>query len=378
MHSFAGGLLGSLAVALTVCTPVVAAAQDPPVPVRVRLGGQAQIQFNTTSVDEEDLFPLIDPDEDIAASTFETRRIRLSVEVEIEDWITARIQPDFALGDLDLADAWVNLEFDEAAQLRVGQFKKPFSLLFLTSSSLILPIERGLRIRELDDALLARGVPLSILRGTVVLGEEQQMLDALGYIGREIGAAFHGRSGRWAYEAGVFNGSGEDELDDNDAKSAAARVEYRFEGRPARVGLAGSFHETRASFPGGPLRERAGAAVSLDGEWGDFFRPGLHALGEVVLGENLLTGDALWGAQAWLAWFRPLAGGRLEGVEPVARISYGAPSDVIGDEGLLLTPGVNLYLFRRNKLALNWDVYLSGADGLDAEHALRAQAQVYF
>src|SRR5690606_26211053 len=135
------------------------------------VGGQVQIQFSTTSVDEEDVFPFIDPDDDLASSTFETRRIRLSVEVAIADWITGRIQPDFALGDFELADAWLNLELDEAAQIRIGQFKKPCSLLFLTSSSLILPIERGLRIRGLDRALLRDGVPLIVLDGTAVLGE---------------------------------------------------------------------------------------------------------------------------------------------------------------------------------------------------------------
>jgi len=354
------------------------AAQEPPVPVRVRLGGQAQIQFNTTSVDEEEIFPFIDPDEDIPASMFETRRIRLSVAFEIADWITGRIQPDLALGDLDLADAWVNLEFDEAVQLRIGQFKKPFSLLFLTSSSLILPIERGVRIRALDLALLRDGVPLTVLDGTAVLGEEQRMLDALGYLGREIGVALHGDVGRWGYDIGIFNGSGADKLDENDGKSAAGRVEYRFSGVPARLGLAGSYRETRDRLFGGPRRDLAGVAVSLDGEWGDFFRPGLHVLGEVVLGENLVDGERLWGAQVWLALFRALRGRRVEGIEPVFRLSYGNPSSARDDEGWLITPGVNVYLFRRNRLSLNWDAYVPGARGADAEHALRAQAQVYF
>jgi len=377
MHRFAGGLLGSLAVAFAVCTPAMAAAQEPPVPVRVDVGGQVQIQFSTTSVDEEDVFPFIDPDDDLASSTFETRRIRLSVEVAIADWITGRIQPDFALGDFELADAWLNLELDEAAQIRIGQFKKPFSLLFLTSSSLILPIERGLRIRGLDRALLRDGVPLIVLDGTAVLGEEQKMLDALGYLGREIGVALHGEAGRWGYALGVFNGSGADELDDNDGKSAAGRVEYRFAVAPARLGLAGSYREARDRLPASPRRDLSGAVVSLDGEWGDFFRPGLHVLGEVVLGENLVDGEPLWGAQVWLAFFRALRGRRVEGIEPIFRVSHGNPSGA-SDDGWLVTPGVNLYLFRRNKLSLNWDAYVPGARGADAEHALRAQAQIYF
>src|SRR5690606_39086007 len=173
MHRSAGGLLGSLAVVLTVCTPAMVAAQEPPVPVRVRLGGQAQIQFNTTSVDEEEIFPFIDPDEDTPASRCEPPPAPLSGPFAGRDSLSGPSQPAPALGDLDLADAWVNLEFDEAVQLRIGQFKKPFSLLFLTSSSLILPIERGVRIRALDLALLRDGVPLTVLDGTAVLGEEQ-------------------------------------------------------------------------------------------------------------------------------------------------------------------------------------------------------------
>ncbi|HEX7088889.1 MAG TPA: porin [Longimicrobiales bacterium] len=378
MHRSAGGLLGSLAVMLTTIAPTPAAAQEAPVPLRVRLGGQAQIQFNTTSVHEDDVAPFLDPDEDVPGSTFETRRIRLSVEAAVADWITGRIQPDFALGDLDLADAWLNFAFDERAELRVGQFKKPFSLLFLTSSSLILPIERGLRIRRLPEALLAEGRVGTILDEAAVLGEEQQMLDALGYLGREIGAALHGRLGRFGYEAGVFNGEGEDELDGNDPKSVAGRVEYRLEGRPARVGLAASYRETRASLFGGPPRGLEGIVFSVDGEWGDFFRPGLHVLGELVLGENLVDGSGLWGAQVWLALFRARGGGRVEAIEPIARISYGNASDAEGDDGWLLTPGINVYLFRRNKVSLDWDVYLPGGDPGDAEHALRAQAQLYF
>ena len=48
-------------------------------------------------------------------------------------------------------DGYVNLAFDPRLELQVGQFKKPFSRLELTSSSRIVPIEFGLRIRHIDD-----------------------------------------------------------------------------------------------------------------------------------------------------------------------------------------------------------------------------------
>ena len=47
-----------------------------------------------------------------------------------------RLAPNFG-------DAWLNLAFSDAAQLRIGHFKKPFSRLELMSSTRILPIEHG-------------------------------------------------------------------------------------------------------------------------------------------------------------------------------------------------------------------------------------------
>ena len=84
------------------------------------------------------------------------------------------------------------------------------------------------------------------------------------------------------------------------------------------------------------------------------------------------------GAQAVAGWFAPRAG-RVEGVEPVLRVSWGDPdTGGASDEGLLVTPGVNLYFTGRNRLMLNGDVYVSAREGLEAQHALVAQLQVYF
>jgi hypothetical protein len=61
----------------------------------------------------------------------------------------------------------------------------------------------------------------------------------------------------------------------------------------------------------------------------------------------------------------------------LGRISWGDPDrSIAGDEGLLLTPGVNLHLPGRNRLQLNWDVFVPGGDRFETKHALRAQAQV--
>src|SRR5690606_32516091 len=159
-------------------------------PVDLRLSGRVQVQYNTTSIDEDDVAS--DFDDEIPFSVFETRRVRFSLEAEIDDWITGKLEPDFALGKLSLKDAWINLGFDPRFELRIGQFKKPFSLIELTSSTKIPTIERGVRIRGLAEAFepvrrADGGQLLTDFDGDPVFGEEYEMLDALGYVGHDIG-----------------------------------------------------------------------------------------------------------------------------------------------------------------------------------------------
>lgn len=349
----------------------------------LRFTGRSQTQFSTTSVDESDIERPGAPHRKIAATAFENRRVRLGVGIEIQDWITGQIEPDFAGGRVQIRNAYMNLGFSDAFELRAGQFKKPFSHLFLTSSLRIIPIERGVRIRGLDELLRAdaerRGHGrFTEFGGSLLLGEEQQNLAELGYLGYDVGAMAHGRVGRVRYMVGVFNGTGSDARDDNDSKSLAGRVEYRPSGSlPLALGAAASYRD--ALFPVGSRRTRYGTAYEVDAEWGGFRRPGFRLQAEAAMGENLAVDERFIAAQLIAAVYRPLAQGRIEGIEPLARVSWGDPSrDRSGDEGLLLTPGLNLYLPGLNRLMVNWDVYLPRGSGLETAHAFRAQAQIAF
>lgn len=398
MERLTAGLFGGLIV---LAAPTLARSQTIDAgPVQVEVTGYAQIQWNTTSVDEDDLGFIDAADGDIAWSTFETRRIRPTIAVVIDEWIEGKIQPDFALGDLDLEDAYMDFAIDDAFHLTVGQFKKPFSRIELTSSSRILPIERGVRIRGLIDALTFELDPDPIpiftdFDGDLIPGEEYEMLDELGYLGRDLGLAAHGTLGRVGYAVGVFNGDGADQLDDNDGKSVAGRLDFApIEDRPLVIGAAGSYRELffDGEFLGVDIdRQLDGFAFEVDAEWGAFRREGLHALVEGVIGDNFVGGidddgpillpeDAtLLGVQGIVTWFEPTGRDRLEGIEPLLRVSYGDPStDRADDAGLLLTPGVNLYFFGRNRIMFNWDVFLPGGEAFDTEHALRAQAQLHY
>lgn len=353
--------------------------------IKLRLTGRVQAQFSTTSVSEEELVAAGQSVSPIPSSMFETRRIRFGAEVKFEDWLTGKLESEMAMARLQIRDAYLNMGFMPELQLRVGQFKKPFSLLQLHSSSMWPVIERGVRIRGLAPALALRDSSalnnpvLQEFRGSLLVGEEQELLDAFLYSNFDLGATLHGTIGRFGYTVGAFNGAGGDRSDDNDAKSYAARLTYELPFvLPVTIGGAVSHREFRlATSP--TIETRDGTAFSADLEIGEFRRPGVRFLGEVVVGDNLQDPDNdFLGAQGVVAYFLPLANTRVQGVELAGRVSYGDPRrDVDLDEGLLLTPGINLYFFGRNRLMLNWDFFLTG-DRFDNENALRAQAQFYF
>jgi hypothetical protein len=350
-------------------------AQD----TQVRVSGRVQVQYNTTSVGEAEVG---DPATlSIAATTFETRRVRLGVRLTIDEWITGMLEPEYALGSLSLRQVWMNLGIDPAFELRIGQFKKPFSLIQLTSSLETSAIERGLRIREIEGAWAEadEAVPGNVLvgfGGDAILGEEQYLLDQFGYMGYELGAAAHGEIGQVSYEVGVFNGTGADARDRNDAKSYAGRLTWAAPTEtPIAVGAGVSYHEF-ATASAAPAVD--GTAFEVDFELGDFRRDGLHVIAEATTGDNMATDESFLAAQAMASWFRPTRG-RVEGIEPLLRLGWGDPDrEVDGDAAMLLTPGVSLYFAGRTRLQLNWDFFVPQGDRFETQHALRAQAQLAF
>ncbi|HEX7117588.1 MAG TPA: porin [Longimicrobiales bacterium] len=381
MHRRIGGAVAAFGLVALLAGPGAAQTIDAG-PFELDFTGRVQTQFNTTSVDEDRV------GESIAWSTFETRRVRLGVEVAYGDWMTGKLEPDFALGELTLKDAWVNWAFAPAFEVRFGQFKKPFSRIDLTSSTKILPIERGVRIRGLVEAFDAElgpdGEPLlGDFGGDLVLGEEYELLDVLGFVGHDIGVSIHGDLGsRLGYAVGAFNGSGADDRDDNDGKSVAGRLTFApAAALPLSLGAGVSYRETTIEDDDDldDDLDLAGTAFELDAEWGDFRRPGVHVIVEGAAGENLAVDQAFLAAQGWLAYFRALEGGKVEGLEPVVRLSWADPdTDRDDDAGLLLTPGFNIYFFGRNRFMVNWDWFFTGIEGFGAENALRVQGQVYF
>ena len=332
--------------------------------VGVELTGRLQSQFHTSTVDG-------------AASTFDLRRVRIGAEVTIGDAMRGMIEPEYALGQLKLRQAWLEYDVADWMSVRAGQFKKPFSLIQLTSSLTIPTIERGLRIRGIASSYAAEdeagGAPVLSDAGGPLLGEHQWLLDGLGYQNYDVGAGVHGEIGALSYDVGVFNGGGADALDADDGKAFAARVEVA---AADALTLGGAI--SRSNLAGDDL-DADGVAFEIDAEWGGFRRAGPHLLAEVAFGDNMAADDEFVAGQAILAWFAPVTGGRVEGVEPVLRGGWGDPAaDRDDDAGILVTPGFNVYFHGRNRLMVNWDVFVPQGDRFSTEQSFKVQAQLHF
>lgn len=371
-----------LILAATLAAPLLAQAPASDA-LEVTMSGYAQLQFNTTSVSEDDVGG------SVASSVFETRRVRLYADVKMGGWLQGRIQPEWAMGKFSLADVFMNFAIDPRFQIRMGQFKRPFNRFYLNPSTAIMTIERGIRIREFDRAMgseLGDGdTPYTVVDGKSIHGDEHAILNAMGLVGRDIGVAAHGRLGKAAYEVAVFNGNGPDALDTNAGKSFMTRLAYSpIDGVPLTLGAAMSYREFHfgGSIDGVAVEpnDRSGTGFGFDVEWGRYGGNGIHVLAGITTGDNLYVDDGrILGAQGMVGYLVPLGGARIEAIEVIGRASYGDPNTSRdGDQGILLTPGLNLYLGSRNRLLVNWDVYTPADDRLSTRHALRVQTQFMF
>ena len=325
--------------------------------------GRLQMQMNTTSITDQDLVGVAE----LPSVVFETRRVRFGANLTFEDWLTGKVEVDYGGGSAALTDGYVDAALADGFAVRMGQFKVPFGLFDLTSSTKILTIERAVRIRGLEQLV---GVP----------GETQFLLDDGGFLGRQIGVMVHGASGELGYAAGVFNGEGANVRESQGSKSFAARATF---GVNESLTVAGAVSDQPTGVLDAAGDEIRATTFAVDAEWGAFRGEGLHVMAEAMVGENplLIAADdapTMMGLQVAAGWFSP-RDGRIEGIEPVFRLSWADPdTDVDNNEGTLVTPGVNLYFTGRNRFMVNVDTYLPAADGLDPEFSLIAQFQVYF
>lgn len=318
----------------------------------IRLGGRVHTQFQSSSVEETE-------------ADFFFRRARLIADVTVNDFLSGRVQTDFSGGSVALQDAFVRMAFSDAFSVSVGQFKRAFDLFELESSTEFSVIERDGRIAGLSTC---PGVGRGCTYGRFV--------SALELGGRDQGIRVEADAGRFSFMGTWTNGTGANTRDENDEKSISGRLTFAATDRLAISGQFGRHDYLQAGDT-----EYANA-WSVDAMYGDY-QDGLLLQGAILGGDNwaLPTGGGdtatFFAWQAVGSYFLPLEADRFSGWEPLLRVSGGDPdTDAADNGGMVITPGVMLYVFGRNKVGVNLDVY-SPETG-DTEYGFKFQTFLYF
>ena len=323
---------------------------------QVRFGGRLHSQFATSSADGGKV------------TDFFTRRARLTIDVSVTPLLDARVQPDFGGGELDLKDAYFRLNFSPAFRLSMGQFKRAFDIFELNSSTDIVVVERTGRI---DGVGACRG-----LGGVCTLS---RFTEKLAYSDRDIGVRVDGSlAGRVGYMATLTNGTGTTGSDENSGKSVAGRLSLDL---TDEITLSGNLSRHDYRDPRDVGNTASATAFGVDLEVGGF-RDGTHLQLGLVGGANWRLEPTAAGTPRFLAWqgilsrYVALEGSRLEAIEPVARAGWGDPDRNADDDGgLVITPGLFLYVKGKNRIGANLDIY----DGPDSrEFSVKVQTYLYY
>lgn len=319
----------------------------------VRIGGRMHTQYAASSVEAYN-------------DQFFLRRARVEIDMTVNDFLDARVQPEFGSFEAVLKDAYVRLRFSPEFQVTMGQFKRPFDLFELASSTDLSLIERDARIGGLNTCAGVGGT-CSYARLT----------EKLGFADRDIGVRIAGEKDKVTYEVAMTNGAGQNVADENDAKSFSGRVALKVTPTLTFAGALASHDYVD------PAKKDARArAWGVDAQYGTW-RDGLLVQASLVGGGNWKKLDAsadpapFMAFQGAASWYAPVKGTRFVGVEPLLRVSWADPNrDAADDGGVIFTPGLMLYVSGRNKIGFNWDVW-SPQTG-KSEHSLKVQSFLYF
>jgi len=352
--------LGSLSLTF-VLTMVSAAGAHAQVAVRwgdatLTVGGRLHTQYVTTSVKDHQ-----------PSSNFFVRRARVNFDVGVTDWIDARLQTEYVVGVVDLLDAYMRFKFSPGFQVTFGQFKRPFDLFELDSSTELPFIERDARVPGVESCP-GVGKVCSLSRFT----------EALMYSNRDMGIRVAGSAGDLDYAVAVTNGETLSQTGDNrGAKSWSGRLSY---GLTDNLTVAGNFsaHDYYIEDVG----DQYGYAWGGDLNYGDY-QDGLHVMFGLIGGDNWENLDDDNQASKFLtsqilgSYYIETENSRVVAVEPVFRVSYGdADTNVADSSGWVVEPGLFAYFGGRNRIGINLSTYTP--EGGDMEYAIRMQTYLHF
>jgi hypothetical protein len=361
-----------LAAASISALPALAQAQV----ANVRVSGRAQVQYRASSGDSTAQFPGTG-----VQNGFEVRRLRIQTDVRFGDNMLLAIQPSFEMGSLRMRDAYLRVGLTPQVGVTLGQEKSPFQRYELSSSNNLPSIERGVRILGLS-------------------GREglNDLLVNNGYGSQDLGAFvdYAAPGNKATLKLGVSNGSRESATDVNNAKSffgrATATLMANADDQPVlQVGASFASRDRavcNAAANGGTGCTTQIAyfadsslnttAFGVDLEWGGF-RPGFHAIADFATGDNVRfrinsgrnaanvrnSADSnvvtFMGVHAVGAYRIATTGPDtrlIKIIEPALRVDYLDPNtDASDDEGLLVTPVLNVYFGTTVVLRAGVDLY---------------------
>ncbi len=373
----------------------------------IQFSGRVQTQFNTSSVDT------------FLASEFLVRRARFAAEVKLNDIVSGKVEPEYGSGKYSLKDGYMKLKLGDSFRVTFGQFKRPFDLFQLTSSTKGLVIERNLEIR-----------------GVTGLRSYSSLVDQLNYSGRDIGVGglFRNKNKSLSVSFMVSNGIGSNRVPSEEVESRSdmqytARIKIRPMGRgDLSVAAGASYRPYRLTATtsstvtildrgkwskGTPVAtiesvvsEEYSMALGFDLELGNYDEGFLLQAG-VIRGENWEVGSlsdpestftdstrtisavrytnaaeapTFVGAQVMAGYKHLLRANKyMEAIEPVVRVSYADPNDEVKDDGgILVTQGIQTFFSGRNKIALNIDIFFPESVDESTSYSFKAQSYLYF
>ena len=366
-------------ITLAAAAPRAVHGQEPKPTVTVAEGATlklevlAQPQTSNTSVDS------------VLETDFELRRARLTVDGQVAERWSGRIQMDFETERARFRDAFLEGRVSDVISFRAGQFKTPFNGIELESAKRLIAIERGARVRGTSQTSTSTSHMLAAT--------------AMSARNRGVMALTRFADGRLRLNAGAWLGAGE-RGETNDGKELSARLEFEpWAGADDRLPLIFAAAVVSNGYFGSPrdtlvgvsadtvFVEDAEYATAFEGwvEFGRYAAPGIHVAGNVIGGDNpqipqvegsgvsfaSFLGMQLWGEYVF-------AGpGLLTGIGVGGRVDRFDP-DTDEDENayVLWTPLVNLYFGKVFKLQADVDLLAPESDERETESAFRLQAQV--
>jgi len=277
--------------------------------------------------------------QDTGMDGFSVRRMRLVLTGDLLKNVHYKIQVD-ALKSPILLDGLLEFAFHDAVNLRIGQFKVPFSLESTTSSADIETINRSQPVLKLSP------------------GQD------IGASGRDIGAVVFGKTSIVEYSVGVFNGAGINKADTNENKDWAGRIVIH----PAGILAVGAsvYDGAYSAAAAAPAEKRDRAGLELSVLTGPFS----------LRGEYIRASD---GAILKEGWY--LQGGYFileKKLQAVIKVdAYNPDTEADSKRMNLWTAGLNWLFTARTKLMANIEIYKDAA-GKTTNTAFLAHFQASF